>query len=241
MLSGKCVLITGASRGIGLEIAKLMYKNNAEIIITSRNINTLVQLNAQEFENKAKVYELDLSSSKSIETFISSISNLNIDILINNAGIMLDGQLIFMDIAAIMQILQTNLFGTIFLTKGVVKLMIRKRSGKIINIGSIIGDNGFQGQSVYSASKSGLIGFTKSLSKELGRLNITVNLISPGIIETDLISKYSKQKLEDLQLSIALGRIGSTNDIAQCALFLASENANYITGASISVDGGLTI
>ena len=168
-------------------------------------------------------------------------NGINIDILVNNAGIMNSSLLIMSKLEDISSVIGTNLLGTIFVTKSAVKLMLRNRSGSIINLSSILGLNGSAGQSIYSASKSGVIGFTKSMSKELASLNIRVNAIAPGFIETDLTVGLKTEVKEKTIANIGMNRIGNTEDVANLALFLASDESKYITGQIINVDGGMLI
>ena len=225
------VLITGGSRGIGKGLCDAFLSDGYEVLTTCRDASQMTS------KDKNLIYEsLDISNPSSLENFKSVVDEFKPCVLINNAGITKDNLFLRMSDEEWTDVLNTNLTGTFRVTKLVAKLMLKAKWGRIINISSISGIMGNPGQTNYSASKAGMDGFTRSLAKELGARNITVNSISPGFIETDMTKGLID---EDLIEKIPLGRAGQVSDIASVALFLASENANYITGQTLVVDGGL--
>ena len=245
LLNNKTTLITGASKGIGKAIAYRFASEGSRIILVSRDLRQLESIKSQLPNNRLEhlAYGVDISEAIEVEQLFKSLKSngINIDILVNNAGIMNSSLLIMSKLEDISSVIGTNLLGTIFVTKSAVKLMLRNRSGSIINLSSILGLNGSAGQSIYSASKSGVIGFTKSMSKELASLNIRVNAIAPGFIETDLTVGLKTEVKEKTIANIGMNRIGNTEDVANLALFLASDESKYITGQIINVDGGMLI
>jgi 3-oxoacyl-[acyl-carrier protein] reductase len=245
MLKGKVVIITGASKGIGKAIAVCFASNGARIILTGRNIQALEGLkNCLEFHPDGHlVFEMDVNKIDSIKAVFDSLNNqkILIDCLINNAGIMKDATLMMIKSQDISETYSTNVFGTIETTKSALKSLIKNKKGSIINISSIIGTNGASGQTVYSSSKSAILGFTKSLSKELAPLNIRVNAIAPGFIETDLTAGKDAKFYEKNISNIGMKRFGTSEDVAKVALFLASDLSSYVTGQTIGVDGGMII
>jgi 3-oxoacyl-[acyl-carrier protein] reductase len=245
MLNHKIVLITGASKGIGKAMCLFFAKNGARIILTGRNTILLEEIkNTLDFHHEGHlVFEMDVNNIESIKSVFDTLNNqkINIDCLINNAGIMKDATLMMLKTKDISDTYSTNVFGTIETTKSALKSFIRNKGGSIINISSIIGTNGASGQSVYSSSKSAILGFTKSLSKELAPLNIRVNAIAPGFIETDLTSGKDSKFYEKNINNIGMKRFGSPEDVAKVALFLASDLSTYVTGQTIGVDGGMII
>jgi 3-oxoacyl-[acyl-carrier protein] reductase len=245
LLEGKTALITGASKGIGREVARIFAKNGANLILISRDEQRLNALKNELLTYNVEViyYTLDITDSNSLKEIFSKIKKTKqkIDSVVNNAGIMEDAVLQMVKPDMIHKIYATNVFALIDISKRVSKLMLKNRKGSIINLTSIIGVEGNLGQTIYGSSKSAVIGFTKSLSKELASLNIRVNAVAPGFIDTDMTrgmdEKFYKKNLE----SIGLGRLGSTEDVAKVILFLASDLSDYVTGQIIGVDGGMVI
>ena len=243
-LLGKVALVTGASKGIGKEIAIELSNLGAEVFINYSSSDE----KAQEVENSiknagGKAYKLkfDVSKEESVSNAFEEIIKINgsIDILINNAGITRDGLLMRMKSDQWDEVLNTNLKGVFLCTKYASKFMLKKRSGKIINISSIVGIIGNPGQANYSASKAGVIGFTKTCAKEFASRGINVNAIAPGFIETEMTEKLNN---EEIIKTIPLGKLGSCAQIANLVSFLVSSNAgSYITGQTISIDGGMSI
>ena len=242
-LNNKNVIITGASQGIGKKIAELYSCYNSNIFLISRNRTALEKIK-DELKKKSQIincYSVDVLDSKKITNTIKDIYNKykKIDVLINNAGITDDSLLATMSTKQWHSVINTNLHGTFNCTKSVVKYMIKQKSGKIINISSIIGQIGNKGQSNYAASKAGIVGFTKSLAKELGPRNINVNAINPGYIKTNMTLNIKNEK--EFLINIPLKRYGLAEDVANLACFLGSEKSNYITGQAINIDGGLAM
>jgi 3-oxoacyl-[acyl-carrier protein] reductase len=245
MLSNKVVLITGASKGIGKSIAELFANNGARIILTGRDIPSLENLKATlppHHENHL-VYSMDVTKIESIKVVFDELmaKKVYIDILVNNAGVMKDATLQMVKPEIVQQIYNTNVFGTIYPTQFALKSFMRKRGGSVINLSSIIGTNGNLGQTIYGSSKTAIIGFTKSLSKELAPLNIRVNAIAPGFIDTDMTKDMDPKFYEKNLSAIGMKRLGKPEDVAKVALFLASDLSSYVTGQIIGVDGGMII
>lgn len=244
LLSGKTVLITGASRGIGLAIAQTFAAQGATLVLTARNTDALNDLKNQLPSPSGHfVYAMDVSQRDSIKAVFDDLAakKILLDVVVNNAGIMLDSLLMMVKPEQVEKTFETNVFGVINLNQLAIKSFIRKKAGSIIHITSIVGTHGNAGQSVYSASKSAIIGLTKSLSKELAALNIRVNAIAPGYIETNLTAGYSEEIKNKTLSSIGMKRAGTANDVANTALFLASDLSAYVTGQIIGVDGGMII
>ena len=244
-VKGKVALITGASRGIGRSIAELFGKNGIKVICASRTLEDLetVVSEIEAHGGEAMAFPLDVSKQDEFKACVKKgVERFGtIDILVNNAGIVRDKLLLRMSESDWDIVLNTNLKGCFNGVKAVIPIMIKNRSGRIINITSVVGICGNAGQTNYAASKAGIIGLTKSVAKEFASRNITSNAIAPGYIETDITVQLSDKVKQDLINQIPLGKIGSPEDIAHLALFLASEQAGYITGQTISVNGGLYI
>lgn len=241
MLSGKIAIVTGATKGIGRAITLLYANCGAIVYAIGRDQSDLDALAIQ----SANIHPIqcDICQFEQIKNFFLSIykEEGHIDILVNNAGIMNDALIGMISEDMISKMFTTNVFATIQLTQFAARFMKRQQSGSIINIASIIGLYGNAGQSVYSATKGAVIAFTKSAAKELATNQIRVNAIAPGIIDTDLLSNVPDDKLQERISQIKLGRIGQPEDIANTALFLASDSSNYITGQIIQVDGLTTL
>ena len=235
-MSEEVVFISGASRGIGTTIAEHFANKGYKVIGTSRTNFTFNSNN----KNLIPI-SLDITNRDSVNECMNFLkeNNLTPSILINNAGITSDQLFLRMKDEDWDNVLATNLTGTFNLTKALIKGMIKNRHGRIINISSVSGLMGNAGQVNYSSAKAGISGFTKSLAKEVGSRGITVNSIAPGFIETDMTSYLDEDDKQKLIQNIPLNRLGCVNDIAELAIFLASEDASYITGQTISVDGGL--
>ena len=236
--------MTGSTRGIGLGVAEAFAAKGALVIIIGRDQNQAQEVAAQ---IKAKGlladgFGCDVTSTASVQETVNKILDIHkhIDILVNNAGITRDNLLLRLDENDWDEVIKVNLKGTFNVTKIVAKAMLRARKGKIISISSVIGMTGNIGQSNYAASKAGIIAFSKSVAKELAHRNITVNVIAPGYIRTDMTAKVSEAVQAKVLEHIPLSRFGEVTDVADVCLFLASPAANYITGQTIVVDGGLT-
>ena len=238
-LKGKIALITGASRGIGCECARLLAGEGASIIINYNKSQETAEKLAQELGNNSIAIKADVSNNQEVKEMFKKIKEDygKLDILVNNAGILKDSLMMMVRESDYDEILNTNLKGTFLCMQQASKMMMKQKSGKIINISSIIGTKGNSGQTHYSASKAGVIGLTKSGAKELGRLGITVNAVAPGFIDTDMTKDMKEEVKQDLITSTALKRIGSPEDVAKVVLFLSSQLSNYVSGQIIGVDG----
>ena len=249
LLKNKSALVTGGTAGIGKAIALLYAKNGADVAIFGTNKEraeqTLKELEAHKChpDQKFAIYLVDVSKTKEIEQTIQGILNTwgKIDILVNNAGITRDGLLMRMSEEDWDLVLDVNLKSVYNTCRVLCRSMMKARSGSIINISSVIGLTGNAGQVNYAASKSGMIGFTKSLAKEMASRNVRANCVAPGYIETQMTDVLSPQIKGEVLAKIPLGRIGSPEDIAQAALYLASDLSNYVTGQVIAVDGGMVM
>ena len=239
----KTVLITGAARGIGREIALTFAKDGYNVVINYNKSERDAEILANEVENlgvRALIVKADVSKPEEVKTLVSKAISVfgKIDVLVNNAGIALYKLLIDSTDDEIQNVIAINLNSTFFVCREVCKNMMQFGGGKIINISSKWGIVGGSGETVYSASKAGIIGFSKALAKEVGLSNITVNVVAPGVIQTNMIKNLSSDDIKELESQISLGRIGKPADVANVVKFLASDDANYITGQVIEVDGG---
>jgi 3-oxoacyl-[acyl-carrier protein] reductase len=245
LLEGKVALITGASRGIGKAIAISFARQGASVAFTDMRRDELMEateLEIQALGVKAIGYASDASSFDDSERAVDEIAKEfgRIDILVNNAGITRDNLLMRMTEADWDLVIKVNLKSVFNLTKAVQKYMLKQRSGSIINMSSVVGVNGNGGQSNYSASKAGLIGFTKSVAQELGSRNIRCNAIAPGYIETEMTAKLSEEVRTQWAAQIPLRRGGKPEDVAQACVFFASDLSGYVTGQVLSVCGGMS-
>ena len=234
----KIVLVTGASRGIGLEAAKHFSKEGYKVIGTSRGDFNLGDLIGDESAISA---QLDLMSKESVKNLFADLKSEDLlpSVLVNNAGITKDQLFLRMKDEDWDDVIDTNLNGLFRVTKAFIKPMVKNKFGRIINISSVAGLMGNSGQVNYSSSKSAMVGFSRSLAKELGSRNITSNVVAPGFIETDMTTFLNDGEKVEVSKNIPMRRFGTVQDVAKCIVFLASDEANYITGQTISVDGGL--
>ena len=234
----KIVLVTGASRGIGLEAAKHFSKEGYKVIGSSRGNFNLGELIGDE---SAISVQLDLMSKESIKNLFADLKSEDLlpSVLVNNAGITKDQLFLRMKDEDWDDVIETNLNGLFRVTKAFIKPMVKNKFGRIINISSVAGLMGNSGQVNYSSSKSAMVGFSRSLAKELGSRNITSNVVAPGFIETDMTTFLNDDEKVEVSKNIPMKRFGTVQDVAKCIVFLASDEANYITGQTISVDGGL--
>lgn len=240
----KCALITGATRGIGKQIAITLAKQGYNIALNYRKENEELENTKKEIEKigvQILAVKGDVANFEDCENFVKQVIERfgQIDVLVNNAGITKDMLLMRMKKEDFEQVIDTNLVGTFNVTKNVVPYMMKARSGKIINISSVVGISGNAGQTNYSASKAGIIGFTKSLAKEIASRNILVNAVAPGFIETNMTDVLKDDVKQEIAKNIPLKRMGTAQDVANVVKFLASDDSSYITGQVINVDGGM--
>ncbi|THB67651.1 MAG: 3-oxoacyl-[acyl-carrier-protein] reductase [Spirochaetaceae bacterium] len=244
LLKGKTALVTGGSRGIGKEIVLRLASQGADVYYLDLDEGPFVD----EYATAAKEYGVKIvaktgsvSNEEQVNQVIDEIlkETEGIDILVNNAGITRDGLIMRMSTADWQMVMDVNLTGTFFVTRALTRSMLKRRGGSIINISSIVGLMGNGGQTNYSASKAGVVGFTKSLAREVASRGVRVNAIAPGFIRTDMTDKLNDEQREALQQQIPLGRIGNAGEVADAVLYLASDLASYMTGQVLEVTGGL--
>ena len=240
----KCALITGATRGIGKQIAITLAKQGYNIALNYRKENEELENTKKEIEEigvQVLAVKGDVANFEDCENFVKQVIERfgQIDVLVNNAGITKDMLLMRMKKEDFEQVIDTNLVGTFNVTKNVVPYMMKARSGRIINISSVVGISGNAGQTNYSASKAGIIGFTKSLAKEIASRNIFVHAVAPGFIETNMTDVLKDDVKQEIAKNIPLKRMGTAQDVANVVKFLASDDSSYITGQVINVDGGM--
>ena len=240
-LSGKIALITGASRGIGAAIADTLAQAGAKVIGTATSENGAAAIGERLAQWGGEGRVLDSAAEGSIEALIGEIEKANgkLDILVNNAGITRDNLLMRMKEEEWDDIMQVNLKSVFRASKAVLRGMMKQRGGRIINLTSVVGVMGNPGQTNYAAAKAGLIGFSKSLAREVGSRGITVNCVAPGFIDTDMTRALPEEQRAFFESQTALGRLGDVQDIADTVLFLASDQAKYITGQTLHVNGGM--
>ncbi len=243
-LSGKTALITGSTRGIGKAIAQYLAKAGTRVVITGRDqgkAEEVAKSIGEAYGVEALGVAMDMSRVDSISSAYEKVESAfgGVDILVNNAGITRDKIFLRMSMEDWEKVLRVNLTGTFAITSLVVKGMVKRRWGRVVNISSVVGFTGNAGQVNYSSTKSALIGFTKSLAKELASRNITVNAVAPGFIETDMTAVLSEDLKETYLKNIPLGRFGKPEDVAGAVLFLCSEYASYITGEVLHINGGM--
>ena len=240
-MKDKVILVTGANRGIGLNIIQRLNNDGYTVIGTSRTDDGANLISQEINSNGGKGLKMDVTNQESINSAIKNIRDEYGTLygLVNNAGITNDNLLMRMTEEQWLSVIETNLTSIYRVTKSIVKDMMKAREGRIVNIGSIVGMMGNAGQSNYSASKSGLLGFTKSLARELSSRNINVNSISPGFIDTDMTKALSDDQIDNLSKNIPLGRIAESSEVSSVVSFLLSDDSSYITGENINVNGGL--
>ena len=241
-LEGQTALITGAGRGIGKTIALKLAESGADIVLADMSPQVAeVRVVVESLGRKCLTFEADVTDLEAIETMVKKIIEElgSIHILINNAGITQDNLFMRMKPEQWSKVIDVNLNGVFNVTKAVIRPMVKQRTGKIINISSVVGFSGNPGQVNYSSTKSALVGFTKSLAREVGARGVTVNAVAPGFIDTAMTQALNESQQEAILQQIPLGRMGDANDIANAVAFLASEEASYITGTILHVNGGM--
>jgi 3-oxoacyl-[acyl-carrier protein] reductase len=241
-LAGKVALVTGASRGIGRAVARSLAAQGASVARGARDAGRLAEVVA-EIEGgggKAMALSLDVADRRSVEAAFEALLGAHgrIDALVNNAGITRDGLLVRMKAEDWEQVLATNLTGVFHCTQAALKPMLKQRGGRIVNVTSVVGLAGNAGQANYAASKAGIVGFTKSVAREVASRSITVNAVAPGFIETDMTAVLSEKAREAMTAAIPMGRVGRPEDVAAAIGFLVSDAAAYVTGQVLAVDGG---
>ena len=246
MEENKVALITGAARGIGKAIAKKFAENGYNVVINYVSAKTDIKTLTKEFENlgvKVLLVKADVSNKEEAEGLVNQTIEKfgKIDVLVNNAGITKDNLLMRMSEEDFEKVLDINLKGTFLITKFATKYMMKKRCGSIVNLASVVGVAGNAGQCNYSASKAGVIGFTKSIAKELASRNIRANAVAPGFIKTDMTDVLSDNVKENINAQIPLKRMGTAEEVAKLVYFLGTAESSYITGQVINVDGGMVM
>ena len=246
MEENKVALITGAARGIGKAIAKKFAENGYNVVINYVSAKTDIKTLTKEFEDlgvKILLVKADVSNKEEAEGLVNQTIEKfgKIDVLVNNAGITKDNLLMRMSEEDFEKVLDINLKGTFLITKFATKYMMKKRCGSIVNLASVVGVAGNAGQCNYSASKAGVIGFTKSIAKELASRNIRANAVAPGFIKTDMTDVLSDNVKENINSQIPLKRMGTAEEVAKLVYFLGTEESSYITGQVINVDGGMVM
>ncbi|MBP5199778.1 MAG: 3-oxoacyl-[acyl-carrier-protein] reductase [Schwartzia sp.] len=246
LLDGKCALVTGASRGIGRAVALKLASEGAKVALNFAGNESAAEAVRQEIEaagGEAILVKADVANEAAVQDMVQKTADAfgRIDILVNNAGITRDGLLARMKEEDWDAVLSTNLKGVFLTTKAAAKLMMKQRAGRIVNMASVVGVTGNAGQANYSAAKAGVIGFTKTIAKELASRGITANAVAPGFIDTDMTSGLPDKAKEAALSGIPLGRMGTPEDIAAAVLFLVSDQASYITGQVLNVDGGMVM
>ena len=240
---GQVAVVTGGARGIGAEIARRLARGGARVVCADVLDTTDIVAEINNAGGAAEGRELNVTDSQATAEGVKAIHEAHgrLDILVNNAGVTRDQLLVRMKPEDWDLVLDINLDGVFKVTQPVAKLMMRQRSGRIVNVASVVGLMGNAGQTNYAASKAGLIGFTKSLARELGPRNVTVNAVAPGYIQTSMTDKLTEEQREMLLSNVAIPRLGTTEDVAQAVAFLAGPSASYITGVVLNISGGLYI
>ena len=242
-LTGKTALVTGASGGIGKAIATRLHQQGAHVVLHGTREEKLINL-ANQLGSNSSCITADLSDLESVSSLVESASKLSdspIDILINNAGFAIDGLLLRMKVEEWQRVLDVNLTANMILCRTAIRSMIKQKWGRIISISSIVGVTGNSGQTNYSASKAGIIGFCKSLAQEVASRGITVNVVAPGFIETPMTEMLDEKQREKLLGQVPIGRLGTPDEVASAVIYLAASEASYLTGSTLHVNGGMAM
>lgn len=244
-LEGKIIWVTGASRGIGRATSLECARQGATVILSARNVERLEEtlLQIRSFGHEGIIIPMDVSSAESIKTAFRELCSYTktLDGVVNCAGILRDALIGMIGVDNIDSVMHTNVYGLILVLQCAARLMMHKKSGSIVNVSSIMGHRGNEGQVVYGASKAAVIGATRSAAKELAPANIRVNAVAPGVIETDIISNIPAEKMITLKQNIKMGRLGSAEEVAWVIAFLLSDYSSYMTGQVLGIDGGMWI
>ncbi len=246
MLNGKTAVVTGGTRGIGKAISRKLAENGANLAVIATRSTDEALKTIEEFKKfgvDARLYTCDIKNADEVASVSEEIlADFGaVDVLVNNAGITRDNILPSLSTMDIGDVIDVNLKGTMYMTRAFIRQFVRKRAGNIINISSVVGLMGNKGQTNYSASKAGIIGFTKSVAREYGRKNIRCNAVAPGYIATDMTGKLSEEQTLEIKKQIPLGSLGTPENVADLVAFLCSDSASYITGEVIKVDGGMYV
>ena len=242
-LTGKTALVTGASGGIGKAIATRLHQQGAHVVLHGTREEKLINL-ANQLGSNSSYIAADLSDLEAVSSLVESASKLSdspIDILINNAGFAIDGLLLRMKVEEWQRVLDVNLTANMILCRTAIRSMIKQKWGRIISISSIVGVTGNSGQTNYSASKAGMIGFCKSLAQEVASRGITVNVVAPGFIETPMTEMLDEKQREKLLGQVPVGRLGTPDEVASAVIYLATSEASYLTGSTLHVNGGMAM
>ncbi len=244
-LSGSTALVTGASQGIGEGIARALAAHGAKVVLAARSIDKLARLEEEirRGGGEALAFELDVADPEGVAERLKQLPEgfAEVDILVNNAGVTADNLLARMSLEQWERVLATNLTGTYAVTKALCRGMMKRRRGRVIIVSSVVGLMGNAGQTNYAAAKAGLIGFAKSLARELASRRVTVNVVAPGFVATDMTAELAESSRAELERNIPLERLGTVEDIAAAVVYLASEEAGYVTGHVLNVSGGMYI